>query len=76
VNILTNSGIVMSDISSDETLAHELGHILISPDTIALEHDVMDATNIMRVPRSVPRTVVSRQQSANINQVGAPLIVP
>ena len=57
VNILTNSGIVMSDIFSPETLAHELGHILISPDTIPLEHDVMDATNIMHAPGPVPRTV-------------------
>ncbi len=78
VNILTNSGIIMSDTVTPETLAHELGHIVISPDAAGsvLEHGVGVANNIMNTPRTVPRNVVSRQQSANINRVGAPLLLP
>lgn len=78
VNILTNSGILMTDTVTPETLAHELGHILISPDTAGsvLEHNVGVATNIMNTPRTVPRNVVNRQQSANINRAGAPLLRP
>ena len=78
VNLLTNSGILMSDTVTPETLAHELGHILISPDSAAsvLEHNVGVANNIMNTPRTVPRDLVSRQQSANINRAGAPLLRP
>ena len=78
VNLLTNSGIAMTDFAFPETLAHEAGHILISPQTAgtALEHAVGVATNIMNAPRSVPRNVVSRAQSANINRIGAPLLQP
>ena len=78
VNILTNSGILMSDTVTPETLAHELGHIIISPDNAGsvLEHSVGVANNIMNTPRTVPRNLVSRQQSANINRAGAPLLRP
>jgi hypothetical protein len=78
VNILTNSGILMQDVVTPETLAHELGHILISPDTAGsvLEHNVGVAANLMNVPRTVPRNLVNRQQSANINRAGAPLLRP
>ena len=78
VNLLTNSGILMSDTVTPETLAHELGHILISPDSAGsvLEHNVGVANNIMNTPRTVPRDLVSRQQSANINRAGAPLLRP
>ena len=76
VNILTNSGILMTDTVTPETLAHELGHIAISPASAGstLEHNVGVATNLMHTPRSVPRNVVNRQQSANINRAGAPLL--
>ena len=78
VNILTNSGIAMTDSVFPETMAHELGHIILSPATAGsvLEHNVGVATNIMNAPRTVPRNVVSRQQSANINRAGAPLLRP
>lgn len=78
VNILTNSGILMSDTVTPETLAHELGHIIISPDSAGsvLEHNVGTSNNIMKTPRTVPRNLVSRQQSANINRAGAPLLRP
>ncbi len=78
VNILTNSGILMADVVTPETLAHELGHILISPDRAGsvLEHSVGVPNNIMNTPRTVPRNLVSRQQSANINRAGAPLLRP
>lgn len=78
VNILTNSGVIMSDNVFPETLAHEMGHMLISPATAGsvLEHNVADVTNIMNAPRTVQRTIVNRQQSANINRPGAPLVVP
>lgn len=78
VNILTNSGILMTDTVTPETLAHELGHILISPDTAGsvLEHNAGVASNIMNTPRTVPRNLVNRQQSANINRAGAPLLRP
>ncbi|HWS89423.1 MAG TPA: hypothetical protein VN282_20785 [Pyrinomonadaceae bacterium] len=78
VNILTNSGIIMSDTVTPETLAHELGHILISPDNAGstLEHSVSASNNIMKTPRTVPRDLVNRHQSANINRAGAPLLLP
>ena len=75
VNALTNSGVLMTDTVFPETLAHEAGHIAISPATAGntLEHSAADAANLMRAPRTVPRTTVSRAQSAAI---GTPLIVP
>lgn len=78
VNILTNSGVIMSNTVFPETLAHEMGHILISPETAGsvLEHAAPDVNNIMHTPRSVPRTVLTRAQSASINRPGAPLLVP
>ena len=78
VNILTNSGILMSDTVTPETLAHELGHIIISPANAGsvLEHNVGVANNLMNTPRTVPRDLVNRQQSASINRVGAPLLRP
>jgi len=78
VNILTNSGILMSDTVTPETLAHELGHIIISPASAGsvLEHSVGVANNIMNTPRTVPRNLVNRQQSASINRPGAPLLRP
>lgn len=75
---IPQTGIIMTDNVFPETLAHELGHILISPDKAGstLEHSVADVTNIMRAPRSVPRNVVNRNQSAKINRSGAPYVVP
>jgi hypothetical protein len=76
VNVLTNSGVLMTDNVFPESLAHEFGHITITPATAGStqEHNAPDAANIMRAPRSVPRTTVTRQQAAAI--IGGPLIVP
>ena len=78
IDILTNGGIITTDSVWPETLGHELGHLLISPQRAgdALEHGVGVATNLMNTPRTVPRNVVSRQQSESINRTGAPLLRP
>lgn len=78
INILTNSGVIMPETASPESFAHEIGHMLISPERAGsnLEHSVGVATNLMNVPRTVVRNVLNRQQSANINRQGAPLLRP
>jgi hypothetical protein len=61
-----------------ETLAHEIAHVLISPDRprSVLEHGADGEMNFMHSPRgrAVP-TLLSRQQSARINAAGV-LLVP
>ena len=78
VNILTNSGILMSDTAVFELLAHEMGHIIISPDAAGstLEHNTVAPLNFMRPFVTGTNTQLTRQQSANINRVGAPLLRP
>lgn len=80
-----NSGIIMSDsvLSMPETLAHEIGHLLISPATAgsSLEHGVSDSTNFMRPDHMVMSTILSRPQSENINRAvppspSVPFLVP
>ena len=77
-DILTDSGVIMTDGVFAESLAHEIGHILISPDRAGsnLEHNVGTAANIMNAPRTIARTVLTREQSATINSSGSPLLVP
>jgi hypothetical protein len=75
VSILTNSGIVIMDAGGGSTVAHEIGHMLIAPQTAGntLEH-AAPAGNFLRSPAPA-NGVVSREQSANINRAGAPLLV-
>ncbi len=74
--IATNAGVITTDAAFPETLAHEIGHLLISPDRAgsALEHNVGVANNLMNAPRTVPRNLVSRQQSGSINAAGVALV--
>ena len=74
--ITTNAGVITTDAAFPETLAHEIGHLLVSPDRAGstLEHNVGVANNIMNAPRTVPRNLVSRQQSANINAASVALV--
>lgn len=76
VNIGTNAGVLVMDIGDGNTLAHVIGHLLISPARLdsTLEHEA-DAGNFMR-PGAPPLGVLNRDQSANINRIGAPLLVP
>lgn len=76
VNILTNSGTFQMDIGGGgNTLAHEVGHIVISPQTAGnvIEH-LAAAGNFLSTTPALG--VVNRAQSANINRAGAPLLVP
>ncbi len=76
VNILTNSGTLQMDIGmGGNVLAHELGHLLIAPQTAgnALEHSAAAGNFLSTTPAL---GVVTRAQSANINRAGAPLLVP
>ena len=76
INILTNSGTFQMDIGmGGNILAHELGHLLISPATAGnvLEHSAT-AGNFLSTTPAIG--VLNRQQSANINRVGAPLLLP
>lgn len=83
INILTNAGTIHPDIAGGCTagghnLAHELGHLLISPQSAgdALEHNA-GATNFLGGNCATPLIgIVTRQQSANVNRVGAPMLVP
>jgi hypothetical protein len=76
INILTNSGTFQMDIGTGgNVLAHELGHLLISPQTAGntLEHSAPAGNFLSTTPAL---GVVNRNQSAVINRVGAPLLVP
>ena len=76
INILTNAGTFQMDIGvGGNILAHELGHLLISPQTAGnvLEHSAPAGNFLSTTPAL---GVVNRQQSANVNRVGAPLLVP
>jgi hypothetical protein len=83
VNILVNSGAILRDIqggcvAGGHTLAHELGHLLISPQTAgnALEHGAA-AGNFMAGTCAVPLLgTLTRQQSGNLNRAGAPMLLP
>jgi hypothetical protein len=83
VSILTNAGIFIMDyaIGNLGVLAHEIGHLAVGPDPFSTtnEHGVqpLDPSNIM-VGSPMPPTngVINRTQSANINRLGAPLILP
>lgn len=83
INILTNAGTIQPDIAGGCTagghnLAHELGHLLISPQSAgdALEHSA-GATNFLGGNCATPQNgIVNRLQSVNMNRVGAPLLVP
>jgi hypothetical protein len=82
VNMLTNSGLLLMDraliINSPGILAHELGHLLISPQNALsiLEHGVTDAMNFMNASATPATAVVTGGQSGNINRLLAPLVVP
>lgn len=76
INILTNSGTLQPDNGvGGNILAHELGHLIISPQAAGdgLEHNAAAGNFLSTTP---PLGVVNRQQSANINRPGAPLVVP
>ena len=83
VNILVNSGALLRDIqgvcgAGGHVLAHELGHLLISPQTAAnvLEHAAA-AGNFMAGTCVAPLLgTLSRQQSANLNRAFAPMLLP
>ena len=75
INILVNSGTFQMDIGlGGNILAHELGHLLISPQTAGnvLEHGAAAGNFLSTTPAL---GVVNRQQSANINRVGLPISV-
>ncbi|HKQ52559.1 MAG TPA: hypothetical protein VJT74_09330 [Pyrinomonadaceae bacterium] len=83
VDILASSGIILTDGAADcepegRALAHELGHLLISPQRAEdfLEHKAGRA-NFMR-PNCSKSTkgIITRRQSANINRTDAKLLTP
>ncbi|HXG05143.1 MAG TPA: carboxypeptidase-like regulatory domain-containing protein [Candidatus Binatia bacterium] len=82
VNILTNSGLMLTDraliINSPGILAHEIGHLVISPHNAlsALEHGINDSQNFMNASSTPATAVITPAQSLNINRLNAPLIVP
>ena len=74
VNILTNSGTLQADAGAGgNVLAHEFGHLLITPQTAGnvLEHTAAAGNFMSTTP---PLGVVNRQQSVSIN--GGPLLQP
>lgn len=76
INILVNSGTFQMDIGGGgNILAHELGHLLISPQTAGnvLEHSAAAGNFLSTTPAL---GVVNRPQSANINRAGAPMLQP
>ena len=76
VSALTNSGTLQMDIGmGGNVLAHELGHLLISPAAAGavIEHNAAAGNFLSTTPAL---GVVNRDQSANINRAGAPLLVP
>jgi hypothetical protein len=77
-----NAGVLLMDLAAGRlgVLAHELGHLLVSPmnPTASLEHGIakLDPFNFM-VSRNTPAFgLVNRRQSANINRPGAPFVHP
>lgn len=82
VNILTNSGTILQDLGGcspgGHILAHELGHLLISPQSAGdiLEH-AAGTNNFLGGNCVAPLLgILNRQQSTDINRLGAPLLVP
>lgn len=76
VGILANSGTFQMDIGmGGNVLAHEIGHIVIAPQTAGnvLEHSAPAGNFLSTTPAL---GVVTRPQSANINRAGAPLLAP
>lgn len=76
INILVNSGTFQMDIGlGGNILAHELGHLLISPQTAGnvLEHGA-GAGNFLSTTPALG--TVNRLQSANINRATAPMLRP
>ncbi len=76
VTILGNSGIVLSDSAIKQTLAHEFGHLLISPQSTGHEFEHgMFAGNFMSIDGIFENNIaLTRFQSQNINRQGAPLL--
>lgn len=76
VTLATNGGIVLTDTVGGNGLAHEAGHIMISPEAAghSLEHRT-EPGNFM-LSNTPLLGVVSREQSFNINRPTAPLLVP
>jgi hypothetical protein len=62
-------GVLLADGTGGDTLAHEVGHFLISPEKASsnLEHHVSDPANFMKSAATVPRTIVAASQSAVMN---------
>jgi hypothetical protein len=76
LNILTSSGIALVDVGlGGNIIAHEIGHILISPASAGntLEHSAPAGNFLSTTP---VLGTLNRDQSANINRSGAPLLVP
>ncbi|HYR85374.1 MAG TPA: choice-of-anchor L domain-containing protein [Terriglobia bacterium] len=76
VDILTNSGTLQMDLGvGGNILAHEIGHMTISPQTAGntLEH-AAPAGNFLSTTPALG--ILNRDQSADINRVTAPLLVP
>ncbi len=81
LDVLTNSGVILADVHGTcvpggHALAHELGHLLISPQNSEdlLEHKA-GLMNFMGGNCTSPtQGIISRRQSANINRIGAPLL--
>jgi hypothetical protein len=75
-----NSGLIITNLGNTATvpvLAHELGHLLISPEGFAnaLEHAVADTANIM-VPVNPSATgTLSRIQSVDLGRINSPFVV-
>jgi len=59
-------------------LGHEIGHLTIAPDNArsTVEHYVPDPSNFMIGLNTPPNGIITRQQSANINRLTYPAILP
>lgn len=82
VTLLGNSGVFQMDLAIGKlgVFPHELGHLIIAADPFSstLEHSVqaLDPSNFM-IGSIVPGVaVVNRNQSANMNRLDNPLVVP
>jgi hypothetical protein len=79
VNFLTSSGVVLLDrrltINNPGVLAHEIGHLLISPAnaTSTLEHNA-GSTNFMNGSGTLATAILGRNQSTIVNRAGSPLV--
>jgi len=73
-----NWGIILADPAGGATLAHEIGHILISPDNAgsSLEHKASEPSNFMKSPRTLPATWVSATQSKVMHSGGQTYLLP